>query len=125
MSNLIQKASLNTQYKTPKLEININLDFTNFCRKKNGINENCERSQKRDVTDVAGGTRNHRKVLQPTLPLSKDTITTTESKSITSEIGNTRSTRSSRSRGSNRAVVNYNEEKVRHLKITLHPQFKK
>ena len=85
------------------------------------MNENSERAQNLDVTDVAGGTRNHRKVLQPTLPLSKDTKTT-ECKSISSEIVNTRSTRSSRSRGTNRAVVNYNEEKVRQFKTTLHPK---
>ena len=97
-------------------------NFNNRCRNKNGVNENSKRAQNLDVTDVAGGTRNHRKVLQPTLPPSEDTIIT-ECKSKSSKIGNTRSTRSSRSRGSNRAVVNYNEEKVSKFKITLHPKF--
>ena len=59
-----------------------------------------------DVTDVAGGTRQHRKLMLNTLPLdetSEQTIDTSK---------NTRSTRSSRLRGPSRNTVNYNEEKV-------------
>ena len=76
------------------------------CRKNNGIAKLQEDEKNTDVTDVAGGTRQHRKLMLNTLPLdeqSEQTIDTSK---------NARSTRSSRLRGPSRNTVNYNEEKV-------------
>ena len=82
------------------------IQINHKCRKNNGIDKLQEDEKSIDVTDVAGGTRQHRKVMLNALPLnepSEQTIDTAK---------NTRSTRSSRLRGPSRNTVNYNEEKV-------------
>ena len=72
-------------------------------KKKNEVDKNTLVHENVDVPDVAGGTRNNRKVLQPTnLPLIKDNSSVS--------VDPPRSTRS-RLRGVNRGDVDYNEEK--------------
>ena len=72
-------------------------------KKKNEFDKNTPVHENVDVPDVAGGTRNNRKVLQPTtLPLVKDNSSVS--------VDPPRSTRS-RLRGVNRGDVDYNEEK--------------
>ena len=72
-------------------------------KKKNEFDKNTLVDENVDVPDVAGGTRNNRKVLQPTtLPLVKDNSSVS--------VDPPRSTRS-RLRGVNRGDVDYNEEK--------------
>ena len=70
------------------------------------MNELHEDAKDTDVTDVAGGTRHHRKIMLDSLTQNEQAEKPMDSSR------NTRSTRSSRLRGPTRATVNYNEEKV-------------
>ena len=81
-------------------------------------------SRQIDVPDVAGGARNHRKILQPTTALPEDTLAP-QITSISSSNSSNRSTRSSRLRGANHVAVNYDEEKVieRFLEILSFSRF--
>ena len=84
-----------------------------FCilsRCKNGIAEHSDYTKDADVTDVAGGTRHHRKNMLAALPLDEDKYA--DYASNPPKDSTTRSTRSSRLRGSARGAVDYNEEKV-------------
>ena len=79
-------------------------------RCKNGIEEHSDYTKDADVTDVAGGTRHHRKNMLAALPLDEDKYA--DKASNPPKDSTTRSTRSSRLRGSTRGAVDYNEEKV-------------
>ena len=84
--------------------------FYILSRCKNGIGEHSDYTKDADVTDVAGGARHHRKNMLAALPLDEDKYA---DKAINPpKDSTTRSTRSSRLRGSTRGAVDYNEEKV-------------
>ena len=83
--------------------------FYILIRCKNGIEEHSDYTKDADVTDVAGGTRHHRKNMLAALPLDEKYA---DKASNAPKDSTTRSTRSSRLRGSTRGAVDYNEEKV-------------
>ena len=67
-----------------------------------------------DVPDVAGGARNHRNIFQSYTTADDNGQQGSENNTTNSVIAprSTRATRSSRTRGASRPVVNYDEDKV-------------